>query len=63
MIIHGDSSNVLREMEGFRYIGIEREEEYVQIARARVNHWTPEPEPETTDYSDLPLFREGDNDE
>lgn len=46
-------------MEGFRFIGIEREEEYVQIAQARVNHWTPEPtEPETTDYSDLPLFRE-----
>lgn len=54
-------------MEGFRFIGIEREEEYVQIAQARVAHWEPEPEPEpepeTTDYSDLPLFREGDNDE
>lgn len=29
-------------MEGFQYIGIEREEEYVQIAQARVAHWAPE---------------------
>jgi site-specific DNA-methyltransferase (adenine-specific) len=25
-------------LEGFRFIGIEREEEYLEIARARINH-------------------------
>lgn len=29
--------------EGFRALGIEREAEYVKIARARIAHWTKEP--------------------
>lgn len=29
--------------EGFRFIGIEKEAEYAEIARARIAHWTPEP--------------------
>lgn len=28
--------------EGFRFLGIEREEEYVTIAELRIRHWTPE---------------------
>ena len=34
-------------LEGFDHIGVEREEEYVTIARARVAHWTAERERET----------------
>lgn len=34
-------------LEGFKHIGVEREEEYVTIARARVAHWTAERERET----------------
>lgn len=30
-------------LEGFEFIGIEREAEYVEIAQARVEHWTPTP--------------------
>jgi DNA modification methylase len=30
-------------MEGFRFIGIEREAEYLEIARARIDHVTKEP--------------------
>jgi site-specific DNA-methyltransferase (adenine-specific) len=30
-------------LEGFRFIGIEREAEYLEIARARINHVTKEP--------------------
>ena len=33
-------------LEGFAHIGVEREEEYVAIARARVAHWTAERERE-----------------
>jgi DNA modification methylase len=33
-------------LEGFDFIGCEREAEYVEIARARVAHWTPEPQPQ-----------------
>ena len=31
-------------LEGFPYIGIEREAEYIEIIKARVKHWTPEPD-------------------
>lgn len=30
--------------EGFRFIGIEREAEYVAIAERRIDHWMPEQE-------------------
>jgi site-specific DNA-methyltransferase (adenine-specific) len=30
-------------LEGFRFIGIEREAEYLEIARARIDHVTKEP--------------------
>lgn len=30
--------------EGFGFLGIEREAEYVEIARRRIAHWTPAPE-------------------
>lgn len=42
-------------LEGFQGVGIEREEEYAEIARARVNHWLKEVQ-ET--FDDLPLFRD-----
>jgi DNA modification methylase len=29
-------------MEGFRFIGCEKEPEYVRIAEARIAHWTPD---------------------
>jgi DNA modification methylase len=32
--------------EGFSFIGIEREEEYINIARHRISHWTDEKEEE-----------------
>lgn len=51
-------------LEKAQFIGIERELQYVEIARARIAHWsdspivyeTPKDERED-DYSDLPLFR------
>jgi len=44
-------------LEGFRVIGIEREAEYVEIARARLAHWTHEAEGEETMIGDqLGLF-------
>jgi len=36
-------------LEGFRCIGIEKEEEYVRIAQARVKHWLE---------NDMPLFKD-----
>jgi DNA modification methylase len=42
-------------LEGFHGVGIEREEEYAEIARARVDHWLKEAQ-ET--FDDLPLFRD-----
>ena len=50
-------------LEGFRFIGIEREAEYVEIARARIASATgerpapPEKRPEPPPLDDLPLFR------
>jgi adenine-specific DNA-methyltransferase len=32
-------------LEQRRFIGIEREHEYVQVARARIAHWSPEQQP------------------
>ncbi len=44
-------------LEGFPYIGIEREAEYIEIIKARVKHWTPEPdEPEQDEDDQLSLF-------
>ena len=44
-------------LEGFPYIGIEREAEYIEIIKARVKHWTPEPdEPEPDEDGQLSLF-------
>lgn len=44
-------------LEGFRVLGIEREQEYVEIARARLAHWTPEAKSEETKIGDqLNLF-------
>jgi site-specific DNA-methyltransferase (adenine-specific) len=40
-------------LEGFEFIGIEREEEYAEIAQQRVEHWKPEQEPPS---SPLDLF-------
>lgn len=36
-------------LEGFRFIGIEREAEYVEIARRRIEHWREEADEEVTD--------------
>jgi site-specific DNA-methyltransferase (adenine-specific) len=46
-------------LEGFNAIGIEREEEYANIARARTEHWlgTVQPDAQTTEDT-LPLFTE-----
>ena len=30
-------------LEGFRFVGCEKEAEYVEIARKRIAHWTPDP--------------------
>lgn len=44
-------------LEGLPYIGIEREAEYIEIIKARVKHWTPEPdEPEQDEDGQLSLF-------
>ena len=49
-------------LEGFPYIGIEREDEYIEIIKARVKHWTPTPDeqksnkPEPDEYGQLSLF-------
>jgi DNA modification methylase len=37
------TTGIAARLEGFSFIGIEREPEYVQIARARIAHWEPEP--------------------
>jgi site-specific DNA-methyltransferase (adenine-specific) len=34
-------------LEGKKGVGIEREPEYVEIAKARVKHWQPEEETKT----------------
>lgn len=44
-------------LEGFNVLGIEREQEYVEITRARLAHWTPEAKSEETKIGDqLNLF-------
>jgi len=42
-------------LEGFKYIGIEREQEYVDIARARVSAWGNDTD-DTKETTDLTLF-------
>jgi DNA modification methylase len=37
------TTGIAARLEGFSFIGIEREAEYVDIARARIAHWEPEP--------------------
>jgi DNA modification methylase len=37
------TTGIAARLEGFSFIGIEREPEYVAIARARIAHWEPEP--------------------
>lgn len=36
MIIQGDA------LEGFKFIGIEKEQEYCDIAKARIKAWQPD---------------------
>ncbi len=43
-------------LEGFRFIGIEREAEYVEIARARIAAVMPKPEPPPVTEPQLTLF-------
>lgn len=43
-------------LEGFRFIGIEREAEYVEIARARIEAVMPKPEPPVATEPQLALF-------
>lgn len=43
-------------LEGFRFIGIEREAEYVEIARARIEAVMPKPEPPPVTEPQLGLF-------
>ena len=38
------TTGIACKMEGFKYIGIDRELEYVNISRARIAAWEPEPE-------------------
>ena len=44
-------------LEGFRFIGIEREAEYVEIARARIEAVMPKPEPPPVTEPQLALFQ------
>lgn len=37
------TTGIAARLEGFSFVGIEREAEYVDIARARIAHWEPEP--------------------
>ena len=41
MIILGDCLEKLKELEDFKFIGIEREEDYCKIAEARINSRQP----------------------
>jgi len=41
------STGVAAVLEGRQFVGIEREAEYVDIARGRIVHWAEQPEPET----------------
>jgi len=34
-------------MEGFNFVGVEQDQEYVAIAKARIAYWENPPEPET----------------
>ena len=43
-------------LEGFRFIGIEREAEYVEIARARIESVMPKPEPPVATEPKFALF-------
>ena len=41
-LILGDCLEKLKELEGFDFIGIEREPDYMKIAEARINAYKPE---------------------
>ena len=43
-------------LEGFRFVGIEREAEYIEIARARIEAVMPKPEPAVATEPQLALF-------
>ena len=43
-------------LEGFRFVGIEREAEYIEIARARIEAVMPKPEPPVATEPQLALF-------
>ena len=38
------STGIACKLEGFNFIGCERDPEYIDIARARIDAWQPEPE-------------------
>ena len=37
------STGIAAGLEGFDFVGIEREEEYFEIAKTRIEHWTNTP--------------------
>ena len=39
-------------LEGFQFVGIEREADYIEIARRRIEHWADERE----EAAEMPLF-------
>ena len=40
MFLGSGSTGCAAAMEGFQFIGIEREADYVKIAKCRIEHWT-----------------------
>jgi hypothetical protein len=50
------STGIAAVIEGARFLGIEREAEYIPIARARIKHWT-RPTPQTHTMSDSTIGR------
>lgn len=36
------STGIAATLEGFEFVGVERDPEYLKIAEARISNWTPE---------------------
>lgn len=49
------TTGIAAKLEGFNFIGCEREAEYVDIARARIAAWEPE-EKSSHDVNQLTMF-------
>jgi hypothetical protein len=53
MFMGSGTTGVAALLEGFDFIGIEKEKEYFDIAKARIEHWSGERDDENGDVVDM----------